>query len=336
MKKLIAIFCLVALCGSAAMARTYSSLDNMDALTGWGGIGENDAVNTLTSVAGQTGNAVQSTYVMNTGSWINIGKTPATSNWSTMESLRFQMRGTGTANSLQIKLRDDGDRTFGFNLDTPKSNVTDWTTVEITKAQFTYFWGGANPNFNWANVVDISIALSGATGSGTMLIDEIDLGLPDAPPSGENTAEVTVTVINQEVSVSVSGSVAFGTIVAGQTAVSASAVTVTNSGTGNASFRLAQTPPADWTASTTAGTNQYVLNAAFATAAGAITWSEVNHNLPTTAETCTASRFAGDETGVSVAAAATRSLWLQFKAPTVVSSEAAHTMTVTVTAVAQP
>ncbi|MFH1369455.1 MAG: carbohydrate binding domain-containing protein [Elusimicrobiota bacterium] len=334
MKKLVAMICLVAMCVSPVMARTYVTLDNMDATTGWSGIGENDAVNTLTSVAGQTGNAVQSAYTMNTGSWINIGKTPETSNLSTMESLRLLIRGTGTENSIQVKLRDDGDRIFGYDIATPKSNAADWTTLEIEKAQFIYFWGGADQNFNWGNVVSIDIALSGATGSGTLLIDELELGNPDS--SGGNTADVTVTVVNAEVSVEVTGSVALGTVVAGQSKVSESAVTVTNSGTGNATFKLQLTNPADWTASTVADTNQYVLNGAFASAAAAITWSEANHNLTTTSVSCTDTIFSGDQTGTGVAASASRSLWFQFKAPTVVSSEAAHTITVTVTAVAQP
>lgn len=339
MKKLISVIAVITLFGAAQMAqaRTYASLDAMEATTGWSGGGENDAEVTLTSVAGQTGNALQAAYTMNTGAWINIGKTPATSNWSAMESLRFQVRGTGTENSIQVKLRDDADRTFGFNITTPKSNVGSWTMVEITKAEFTYFWGGPNATFNWANVVDLSFALTGASGTGTLLVDEIELGNPDViPPSGDNTADVTVTVVNVEVSVEVTGSIALGTVVAGQTAVSASALTVRNTGTGNATFKLQLTNPADWTASTAAGTDQYVLNGAFASAAAAITWSEANHNLTTVSESCTATRFAGDQTGAVVASNDTRSLWLQFKAPTVVTTEAAHTITVTVTAVAQP
>ncbi|MFH1367644.1 MAG: hypothetical protein ABII64_00820 [Elusimicrobiota bacterium] len=110
----------------------------------------------------------------------------------------------------------------------------------------------------------------------------------------------------------------------------------TNAGSGNATFRLLLTSPADWTASATPGANQYVLNGAFASSAGAITWSEANHNLTTASATCTDTVFAGDQTGAGVPAGADRSLWLQFKAPTSVSSETPHTITVTVTAVAAP
>ncbi|MFH1367645.1 MAG: hypothetical protein ABII64_00825 [Elusimicrobiota bacterium] len=172
-----------------------------------------------------------------------------------------------------------------------------------------------------------------ATGQGMTMAS---LTFDDGEGTGGNTADVTVTVVNAEVSVEVTGTVAFGTIVAGQTAVSANAITVTNSGTGNATFKLQLTNPADWTASTVTGVNQYVLNGAFSSVVGGITWSEANHNLTTTSVTCTDTIFAGDQTGFSVAASANRSLWLQFKAPTVVSSEAAHTIVVTVTAVAQP
>lgn len=337
MKKLIAVFSVLALCGAAnvVMARTYSVLDSMNDLTGWSAGGGEDATNLFSIDAdGHSGNSLLDTYVMNTGNWINIGKTPTTPDWSTMESLRFWVRGTGTANPIQVKIRDNGDRTFGYNVAVPASNVADWTQIEIAKADFTYFWGGSDQIFNWSNVVDLSIALSGASGSGTFGIDEIELGLPD--PSGTNTTEVTVTVVNAEVSVEVTGTIAFGTVVAGQSVVSANAVSVRNAGTGNATFKLQLTDPAGWTSSIAAGANQYVLNGALASATNQITWSEADHNLTTTSIACTETRYAGDQNGVGVAANATRSLWLQFKAPTVVSSEAARTIAVTVTAVAQP
>lgn len=317
-----------------AMATTYTSLDNMDAVTGWNTYQDNTVVNTVASVEGQTGNALEITYAMNTGSWLGISKTPAATDLSGMTSLRFRVKGTGTGNTIQVKIADTTGRVFGANLTTPLSNASDWTTVEIQKTDFAYFWGGANSSMDWAHIQTLDFALSGASGAGTMLIDTVETGVPDAATG--NTTGVTVTVLNASVSVEVTGNVSLGTIVAGQSAVSASAVSVRNAGTGNATFKLALANPADWTAATTSGPNQYVLNGAFASASGAIAWSEANDNITTASVACTATQFAGDETGASVPAGAVRSLWFQFKAPTVVSDETAHTVNVTVTAVAVP
>lgn len=154
----------------------------------------------------------------------------------------------------------------------------------------------------------------------------------EAAQSDAVAVRVTVT---PSLSVSITETaLTIGSVVAGSTSVSTSGVTVINNGSGvNETYSLSLTDPAGWTASqTAAGVETYVLNAAFDADGAAITWSNTNHALSTTPTTCTATKFAGDQTGVSVPYNATRKLWFQFKAPTATTVGTEQSIAVTITA----
>ena len=126
-----------------------------------------------------------------------------------------------------------------------------------------------------------------------------------------------------------------GSVVAGATKVSASAVTVTNSGSGiNETYSLSLSNPSGWTASqTAAGVETYILDTAFDADGASITWSDANHALSTgTPVISSVTKFAGDQTGVSVPYNVQRKLWFQFKAPTATSVGTEQSIVVTVTA----
>ena len=146
-----------------------------------------------------------------------------------------------------------------------------------------------------------------------------------------DTLNITVTV-TPTLSVEITETdLALGTIGIGATKASTAAVTVTNDSSGVAeTYELMVTNPAGWSADT-AGTNQYVLNAAF-NSDSSVTWNPTNHALSTTSVECTATKFAGDQTGASVPSGATRKLWFQFKAPTSTDVTTQQTMVLTVTA----
>jgi len=156
------------------------------------------------------------------------------------------------------------------------------------------------------------------------------------PVIASNPATITVTVTIQNVSVSASGPIAFGTVASGSATVAAGAATLTNDGNVAETYSLNLTNPAGWTAVQAApGAEEYVLSAKFNVAAptsGSFTYAD--HALTTTPVTCTGTRFAGDQTGVSVAASATRNLWLKFEAPSSTSVTTQQSITVTVTAAA--
>lgn len=151
-----------------------------------------------------------------------------------------------------------------------------------------------------------------------------------------NPATISVTVTIQNLSVSATGPIAFGTVAAGSQSVSSSASTVTNNGNVVETYSLSLTNPASWTAVQAApGAEEYALLAQFNTTAptaGSFTYTD--HALSTTSVASTATRFAGDQTGVSVPASAARSLWFRFNAPSSTTVTTQQAITVTVTAAA--
>lgn len=153
--------------------------------------------------------------------------------------------------------------------------------------------------------------------------------------AAQSDAVAVKVTIAPSISVSVTeDTLTLGSVATGGTKVSAAAVTVTNDGSGvNETYSLSLANPAGWTASQTAlGVETYVLNTAFSNAVSGITWDVSNHALSTTPIVCSASKFAGDQTGVSVPYNGIRKLWFQFKAPTVTTVGTEQSIVVTVTA----
>lgn len=171
-----------------------------------------------------------------------------------------------------------------------------------------------------------------ATGIALFVATVFHSGRADAA----NPATITVTVTIQNLSVAASGPIAFGTVSAGSQTVSTGASTVTNDGNSPETFWLSLTDPAGWLAVQSApGAEEYALLAKFnsaAPAAGSFTY--VDHALSTVSTASSGTKFAGDETGLSVAAAATRSLWFRFNAPASTVVTAQQSITVVVTAAA--
>jgi hypothetical protein len=148
------------------------------------------------------------------------------------------------------------------------------------------------------------------------------------------TADINVTVTVTSVSVTATGSYAFGTVSASSSTVSGTAITVTNNGNVAETFSLKLTDPVGWTAVITApGSEEYRLSAMF-NSDNAGTFVPANHALTTSSVASDGTQFAGDETGASVAAADTRSLWLKFEAPSGTAVTSQQTIVVTVTAAA--
>lgn len=158
--------------------------------------------------------------------------------------------------------------------------------------------------------------------------------IPQVEAASTDSLAVKVTV-TASISVSITeDTLSLGSVAAGSATASATGVTITNNGSGvNETYSLSLTNPSGWTASqSAAGNNIYVLNGALDADGTAITWSTTNHALSTTPVVCTATKFAGDQTGVSVPYNAARKLWFQFLAPTASSVATEQSITVTVTA----
>ena len=158
--------------------------------------------------------------------------------------------------------------------------------------------------------------------------------VPTAKAANPATINVTVTV--QNLSVSATGPIAFGTVAASSATVSSGSSTVTNDGnvTETYSLNLTDPVPPTWTAvQALPGDEEYCLSAMFNTtqpASGGFTYA--NHALSTTPTACSATKFAGDQTGLSVLKTQTRSLWFKFEAPSSTTVTTEQTIVVTITA----
>jgi len=149
-----------------------------------------------------------------------------------------------------------------------------------------------------------------------------------------DTATVTVT-ISATVSVAVTGGpINFSTMSVGATAIYDEQLIVTNDGSGiDETYSLSCSNTSDWTAGGTAGADVFVLSVQF-NSTTPVSFDAVNDVLTTSPVAASATQFAGDVTGVSVAHLAVRSLWLEIQTPTTTAAGGEQTITLTVTAAA--
>lgn len=151
-----------------------------------------------------------------------------------------------------------------------------------------------------------------------------------------NPANINVTVTVQSLSVSASGPIAFGTVSTGSSTVADDSSHVVNDGNIAETYSISLANPAGWTAVQAApGDEEFVMSVMFNGAqplVGDFTYAD--HALTTSSVASSGTKFAGDQTGLSVAASGIRYLWFKFEAPanTVVTAE--QTIVVTVTAAA--
>ena len=154
---------------------------------------------------------------------------------------------------------------------------------------------------------------------------------------GANPAPtINVTVTIQNVSVTASGPIAFGIVLAGSTTVSSSHSDVVNDGNDTETYSLKLTAVGGWTAvQALPGAAQYCLSAQFnATEPDSATFVYATHALTTSSVASSGTKFAGDETGLSVVKTGARSLWFKFEAPSSTTVWTEQTITVTITATA--
>ena len=153
---------------------------------------------------------------------------------------------------------------------------------------------------------------------------------------GANPATINVTVTVQNLSVSATGPIAFGVVTEASTTVAGDSSLVTNDGNTTETYSLNLANPGGWTAVQAApGSEEYCLSAQFnSTEPTAVSFTYADHALSTSSTACTGTKFAGDETGVSVATSGERHLWFKFEAPSGTTVSTEQTIVVTVTAAA--
>lgn len=134
----------------------------------------------LATGPGKTDTALQITYDLGEGGWVQLYQ-PASSyhggDFSKMEGLCFYYRGSGNANTLELKFEDTDGTNFG-RLWQGQSAAADWTRIEVQLTELTYLWDG-DANMNWKQVKNILFAVSKKQGdmggAGTVEIADIAL-----------------------------------------------------------------------------------------------------------------------------------------------------------------
>lgn len=149
-----------------------------------------------------------------------------------------------------------------------------------------------------------------------------------------NPATINVTVTIQNLSVSATGPIAFGTVAASSVTVSTDSSHVVNDGNVAETYSLDLTNPGGWTAVQAApAAEQYCLSAQFnSSEPTAASFTYTNEALSTTTTACSATKFAGDQTGLSVEVDGARYLWFKFEAPSSTTVATEQTIVVTITA----
>ena len=149
-----------------------------------------------------------------------------------------------------------------------------------------------------------------------------------------NPATINVTVTIQNLSVSATGPIAFGVVEASSATISSDSSHVVNDGNVTETYSLNLTDPSGWTAAQAApGDEEYCLSVQFNSVEPS-SFTYTDHALSTTPTACSGSKFAGDQTGVSVATSGARYLWFKFEAPSATTVTTEQTIVVTVTAAA--
>jgi len=158
--------------------------------------------------------------------------------------------------------------------------------------------------------------------------------MPATELNATNPANINVTVTVQTLSVSASGPIAFGSVTAGSSTVAGDSSHVVNDGNITETYSISLANPAGWTAvQAVPGAEQYVMSVMFnATEPAVGDFTYADHALTTTPTASSATKFAGDQTGLSVAASGVRYLWFKFEAPSSTIVTAQQTIVITITA----
>jgi hypothetical protein len=154
--------------------------------------------------------------------------------------------------------------------------------------------------------------------------------------SAANFASASVQVtVSGNLSMSIVGSTytTIASVAPGGSAISGAAIAVTNDSVGVIeTFSLKSFDSDPWTLAAAPGTNQFTLQALFNTAAPVAADFVAADALGLADKAASATVFAGNQSGLSVAPGTTRNLWFRFQAPTSTSSFGSRDLTVSITA----
>ena len=222
-------------------------------------------------------------------------------------------------NTNRLYLRNDANSSWGTGYAPGAANVIENSYVKLNCASTTISGSGNTLTVNWS--ITFKSTFTGTKNTYLYVRD-------DANAYQSWTQKGTWT-ITQILSISINpklwniGSTEVNKTV---TMSSANKITVTNDGTGQETFELKLINPPEWTASTAPGPETYVLSGLFCNSNDVPQSSDFNQDasnedvITTASKKATNTIFAFSQSaanGVSVPTGVSRSLYLQFKSPTI-------------------
>lgn len=133
-------------------------------------------------------------YSLGAGKWVSCSS-KNTYDLSGKKGIRFEVVGSGPANTMEVKLTDKDGSVFR-KLYPGGSSVTHWSTVEIPFSDFAYGWGG-DRNLDLRSVkIEFAVSFNSASdagGDGILYVQSIstidaDQNSPASPEPGPTTS----------------------------------------------------------------------------------------------------------------------------------------------------
>ncbi len=158
---------------AAAAPRANGQLLDNFIKVDWSPAKDNSSEIKLSQVAGPGGSALRISYDLKNGKWVAVSKGFAIDDFKG-KAISFQMKSKGANNNMEVKLVDEDDSNYGVKRPI-LTESGDWTTVTLSEADFSYWWGG-DPTLG--RIKDIYFAISaGDGGAGELLIADLRMGV---------------------------------------------------------------------------------------------------------------------------------------------------------------
>ncbi len=161
---------------------TIDSMDANHAIAGWSNLGIDEYTTTsFSSVSGVEGDAIQLNYsfnrtTVNTSDWAAMYRDWAI-NFASCDMVRFQFKGTGKANNLELKIKDNNDTRFVKKFYSITNTYGQWQTIDVPFKDLSLFEEGDNEeeNIDLSKISGIYFAISkNEGGEGEVFIKNVE------------------------------------------------------------------------------------------------------------------------------------------------------------------
>lgn len=158
---------------TAPTAADQNIIDAMESLSIWRVYKDASSEIRIDLVEGREGRALEMQYDMKQGKWVGIWR-PTGVDLRDARGIRFAYRGEGSRNTLEFKLEDEKNTTFGRIFPT---DAREWKVVEVPFSSLAFWWG-QQTRLDYRNTklhFAISQREGDLGGTGRLVIDRIEV-----------------------------------------------------------------------------------------------------------------------------------------------------------------